>query len=176
MGSRHEGLPDLALLAFAVAQQGIDPAILVLELGAQRHTHGDGTALAQGAGGRVDAGNLFAVGVPLEDAVQLTEIFKLVPADEAHLRQHRIVAGSRMALAQHEAVPIRIVGALGVHVHVIEKQASHQIRCGQGTTGVAAAGIGGHVDNVPPDLLAHAGKLCRIHEKPPYKVFTCVSV
>ena len=67
---------------------------------------------------------------------------------------------------------IREIGVL----HVIEKQASHQIRCGQGTAGVAAAGIGGHVDNVPPDLLAHAGKLCRIHEKPPYKVFTCVSV
>ena len=95
-----------------------------------------------------------------------------IPADEAHLRQDRIVAGGRVALAQHETVPIGVVRVLGIHMHVVEKQASHQVCRRQGTTGVAAAGVGGHVDDIPPDLLAHAGKLCRIHEKPPYKIIT----
>ena len=169
VGRCHEGLPNLALLALAVAQQGIDLAVLMLHLGTQGHAHGDGTALAQGAGGGVHAGDLLAVG---ENAVELAEILELIPADEAHLRQDRIVAGGRVALAQHETVPIGVVRVLRIHMHVVEKQASHQVCRRQGTTGVAAVGVGGHVDDIPPDLLAHAGKLCRIHEKPPYKIIT----
>ena len=99
--------------------------------------------------------------------MELAEILELIPADEAHLRQDRIVAGGCVALAQHEPVPIGVVRVLGIHMHVVEKQASHQVCRRQGTTGVAAAGVGGHRDDVAPHLPADGGKLFCIHGNPP---------
>ena len=168
MGGRHQRLPDLALLTLAVAEDGIDVDILLLHLRAERHAHRDGAALTERAGGRVHAGDLLAVGVALQDAVQLTEILELIAADEAALGQHRVVARGRVALAQHEAVALRHLGVLRINAHVVKKHAHHQLHRREGTTGMAAACIGGHVDDISADGFAYAGKFCRIHGKPPY--------
>ena len=132
-------------------------------LGTQCHTNSDGAALSQRAGGGVHARNLFTIGMPLQDTVELAEVGELVPADEATLRQHRIIAGGGMALAENEAITVGVLGIFGVDTHLSEEQGGHQLCGGQGAAGVAAAGVGRHVDDVPAHLFANAGKFCRIH-------------
>ena len=53
-----------------------------------------------------------------------------------------------MTLGEHEAVAVGIVRVLRVNAHVIEEDAGHQLHRGQRTAGVAAAGVGGHRDDV----------------------------
>ena len=170
MCGRHQCLPDLPLLALTVAQQGKHLGVLALHLGAQGHAYGDGAALTQRAGGGVHAGHLLAVGMTLQDAVQLAEILEFVAADEAQLRQNRVIAGGGMSLAEHEPVTIRPAGVFGVDAHVVVEYAGHQLHGGQRAAGMTAAGVGGHVDDVPAHLAAHAGQFCFIHGKPPFHV------
>ena len=94
---------------------------------------------------------------------ELPEVGKLVPADEAQLRQHRIVAGGGVTLAQHKAVTVGIFGILGIDAHVVVEYAGHQFHHGQGAAGMAAACVGDHGDDVTAHLLTYAGKFCRIH-------------
>ena len=82
----HKGFPDLAFLAFAVAQNCIDLGILAQLLCTQCHANSNGTALAQRARGRIHARNLFAVRMALQDAVKLAEIRKFIAADESQFR------------------------------------------------------------------------------------------
>ena len=105
-----------------------------------------------------------------EDAVQLAEILEFVAADEAQLRQNRVIAGGGMSLAEHEPVTIRPAGVFGVDAHVVVEYAGHQLHGGQRAAGMTAAGVGGHVDDVPAHLAAHAGQFCFIHGKPPFHV------
>jgi len=170
VGSGHEGLPDLALLTLTVAQQRKHLGVLALHLGAQRHTHGNRAALTQGAGGGVHTGDLLAVRVALQDAVQLPEVLELIAADKAQLCQNRVVTGGSVALAEHKTVTVRPVRIFGVDTHMVIEYAGHQLHRGQGAAGMTAAGVGGHVDDVPAHLTAHAGQFCFIHGKPPFHV------
>ena len=168
MGGRHQSLQDLAFLAFTIAQNSVNIHIFLLQLGTQRHTNGDGATLTQRTGGCVNTGNLLAVGMTLQDAVELAEVFKLRRVDEAALSQNGIVAGSTMALAQHKTVTVGVLGVLGVNAHVVEKETGHQFGDGQGAAGMTAVGIGRHVNDMAAHLFTNLGKLCCCHEKPPY--------
>ena len=55
MGGPHGGLPNLALLALAVAEQAEYALGLARQLQAGGHAGGDGQALAERAGGNLDA-------------------------------------------------------------------------------------------------------------------------
>ena len=167
MCSGHISLPDLSFLAFAVADEGEDLRILAEVLGTQRHADGDGHALTERARGGVHAGDLFRVGVALQDGVELAEVRILVAGDKALSGEHRVVAGGGVTLGEHEAVAVGIVRVLGVNAHVVEENAGHQFHRGQRTAGVAAAGVGGHRDDVAPHLPADGGKLFCIHGNPP---------
>ena len=127
----HKGFPNLAFLAFAVAQDRIDLGILAQLLCTQCHANSDGAALAQRARGRIHARNLFAVRMALQDAVKLAEICKFIPADESQFRQHRIVAGSSVALTQYETIPVGVFGISGINTHMIVEHAGHQLHHGQ---------------------------------------------
>ena len=99
----------------------------------------------------------------LQDAVELAEVGEFVAADKAQLRQDRVIAGGGVALAQHEAVAVGVLGILGINAHVVVEYAGHQLHHGQGAAGMAAARVGDHGDDVTAHLLAYAGKFCRIH-------------
>ena len=47
VAGEHGSLPDLALLALAIAQQGVRAISIAPVLGGNRHTHGGGDALAK---------------------------------------------------------------------------------------------------------------------------------
>ena len=60
-----------------------------------------------------------------------------------------------MALAEDEAIPVGVLGILGVDTHLsVQNRARHQLCGGQGAAGVAAAGVGRHVDDVTAHLCA----------------------
>ena len=163
----HKCLPNLPLLALAVTQQGKDLRVLAQLFGAQSHAHSDGAALAQGAGGGIHAGNLLAVRMSLQDAVELAEVGVFAAVNKAQAGQNRVVAGGTVALAEHKAVPPIPLGILGIQPHVVIKNAGHKLHGRQGTTGMPTAGIGRHSDDVAAHLPADFGKFSRIHEKPP---------
>ena len=169
----HKGLPDLALLALAVAQDSEHLGVLAQVLGAQGHAHRDGYALAQGAGGGVHAGDLLHVGVALEDAVELAEVLELRLVKEAQLRQDAVVAGGGVALAEDEAVPVGIPGVLGIDPHLGAEDGAHQLRGGQGAAGVAAAGVGRHVDDVAANFCAELFEFCCVHGDTSHQNFAC---
>ena len=161
----HKGLPNLTFLALAVTEDGIHAAIFAQLLGTQCHTHSDGATLTERTGGCIHTGNLLAVGMTLQNAVELTEVGILIAADKAKSRQYGIITGSSMALTQHKAVTIGILGILGINAHMVAENAGNQFHHGQGTTGVATACIGDHGDDIAAHLLAYTRKLCRIHGK-----------
>lgn len=88
----------------------------------------------------------------LQDGVELAEAAELFLGEEAQFAQHTVIAGRGVALAQHKAVTVRIVGILRVHTHLCTKRGGHQFNCGQRATGVAATGVGRHVDDIPTYL------------------------
>ena len=122
----HKGLPDLPLLALAIAQQSVDSGVLALDLGTESHTNGDRAALTQRAGGGVYAGYLLAVGMALQDGVKLAEISELIPTNESHLSKDAVVAGGGVAFAQYEPIPIRGIRILGIYAHMVIKYACQQ--------------------------------------------------
>ena len=81
----------------------------------------------------------------------------------------KVRSGSTVTLAQHKAVAIGILGILGIDTHMVDEQTGHQIGHGQRATGMAAASVGGHIDDISAHLFANFGKLCSVHEKPPFQ-------
>ncbi len=93
-----------------VAEPGVQMAL------GHGHAHGGGDALAQGAGGGLDARRVAVfrvaggVGAPLPEVLDLAHGHRLEPGEmEQRIEQHRSVAGRK-----HEAVAIRPVGPGGV--------------------------------------------------------------
>ena len=152
VGSEHHGLPDLALLDLAVAQQGIDPEVLVPVLAALGHAAGAGNALAQGAGGHIHTGHMVHVGVALQVAVNAPEGLQVLHREEAPLGQSGVQARCGVALAENEPVPVRVLGVLGVYTQFVKIKIGKEIRCGQAAAGMAALGGMGGRENVHPDL------------------------
>src|SRR3989338_677008 len=63
---RHGGLPNLSLLALAVAQHAVHPPRLLVEFGGQCHAHGHGQALSKGSRAGLDSRAFQEVGMPLQ--------------------------------------------------------------------------------------------------------------
>ena len=137
---KETGLPDLALGDLAVSQQAVDVHVLAQVLGALGHAHGGGDALAQGAGGHVDAGDGVHVGVTLEVAVNVAQGGQVLYGEEATEGQRRVEAGGRVALGQDKPVPIRPAGVGGVDPQLFEVEIGEQV--GRRETAAGMAGFG----------------------------------
>ena len=74
MGRGHGRLPHGTLVAFPVTKQDIDPGRPVVEAKPDRHADRYGKALAEGAGGCLDAGEALHVRVPLEGRAEPAEV------------------------------------------------------------------------------------------------------
>ncbi len=78
---RHGGLPDLALLQFAVAEKAEDTGRAVAERKAERKAERDRESLAERAGRDFDAGRLLGIRVTLEHRAQLAQCRKVVSVE-----------------------------------------------------------------------------------------------
>ena len=152
MGREHTGLPDLALLNLAVAQQGIDPGGVTLTLQAQRHTGGAGDALTQRTGGHIHAGDAVHTGVALKIGVNVAQGEQILHREKAPVRQRGVQAGGGVALAQNEAVPFFPLRIFGIDVQFPEVQVGKHFRCGQAAAGVAGLGAVGGIDDAYANL------------------------
>ena len=159
VGCQHAGLPDLAFLDLAVAQQGVDTSGLALVLQAQRHACGAGDTLAQGAGGHIDAGNGVHVGIALEIGVDVAQGGQVFHGEEATQGQCRIQAGSGVALGKNEAVTVFPLGIGRIHVHLLEVQIGKHISRRQAAAGMAGFGTVGGFDHAHAHL---AGSLLQL--------------
>ena len=145
-------LPDLALVALAVAHQTEHPVVFSVPLAAQGHARGHAQPLAKGAGGDVDAGAAFHVRVPLKDGVLLAQGSQLLSGEEAPEGQTGIQHRADMALGENKAVPVRPFGILRVQIQLIEIQRGHQVRRGQRAAGVPRLCGMYHGQDFPADL------------------------
>ena len=162
---RHRRFPHKPFLRFAIANDGVDVAGITRLLRAQRHADRDGDALTERTRRRIHAGALLHVRMPLQDAVQLTEMVKLLASEIAAFAQRAIERGSRVTLRQHKAVAVRILVVLGVNaLHDVKIQRNERFRCGQRSAGMASTRLVGHNDDVPPHLTADLLEFLNIHQ------------
>ena len=155
LGSGHGGLPDLTLGDLAVAQQGIDTVVLLRQLACQRHADGSGDALAQGAGGHVDALDVTHVGVAGVMALDGAEELQILLREEAAQGQHRVQSRRAVALGQHKAVAVRVLRVGRVDMHDVEVQRREDVHRRQAAADVAGrSGMNG-VKSEQPRLGSH---------------------
>lgn len=96
--------------------------------------------------------------------MELAERFEFVLAEKAQFRQHAVVAGGGVALAEDEAVPVGPMWVFGIDPHLRAEDGAHQLHGGQRAAGVPAAGVRRHVDDIPPHFRAEGLKLWCVHD------------
>ncbi|EGY00759.1 hypothetical protein AZA_89242 [Nitrospirillum viridazoti Y2] len=124
-----------------VVHQGVAEAGVQVTL-RQGHAHGGGDALAQRAGGHLDAAGhaVFRVaggaGAQLAELLDLLQINVLIPREvEQRVDQHGAMAGR-----QHEAVAVGPIRALGIELQELGEQHGGDIGHAHGHAGMARLG------------------------------------
>ena len=147
VGRRHRGLPHLALVALAIAQQHVGARRPAVQAGGERGAHAEREALAQRAAGHLHAGRLY-VRVTLQTAVDLAEGHQLFGLEVPRLGERRVQHGAGVGLAEHEAVarlPRRVGGTVAQGVEVEGRQ---DLDSRERAAGVAAVGLRDHGEYV----------------------------
>ena len=140
MGGKHQRFPNLTLFDLPVAQNGVDAIILLVELAGERHAAGGGDALAERAGGHIDAGDSLHIGMTLEHRMGLTQTLELFLIEKAAQSQNRIQRRSRMAFGKDETVAIGVLGIGGVDLHFFVVEIGQNIHAGKRAAGMAGFG------------------------------------
>ena len=151
MGRGHRGLPYLALVALAIAEQHVGAGGPAIQARGERGADAEREALAQRAAGHLDAGRL-DVRVTLQAAVDLAEGHQLFGLEVARLGERRVEHWAGVGLAEHEAVaflPRRIGGTVA---HGVEVEGRQNLDGRERAARVTAVGLRDHVE----DVAAHA--------------------
>jgi hypothetical protein len=126
----------------------VDDAVVgLVEFGGKdlfRHRHADGVgdALAERAGGGLDAGRVAVFGMARGLGVQLAELLQVVHRQViAGQVQQRVDQHRAVAVRQHEAVAIRPLGVSGVVAQMVIPQRFSDFRHAHGGAGVAGFGF-----------------------------------
>ena len=119
-----------------VAQAGIEQAL------GQRHADGVGEALAQGAGGGLDARRVAVFGVAGGHGAELAEVAQLLHghAGIAGEMQQRVEQHGAVAGGQHEAVAVGPVRRRGVELQELGEQHRRHVGHAHGHAGMPALG------------------------------------
>ena len=128
VGGEHHRLPDRALVALGVAHEHERAPRAARELRGERRARRDREAVAERAGGEVDAGQ-DVVGVRPEPAAVDAEARELVAVDRARLVQRGVQREARVALREHEAVALGIVRPVALQHAGVER--AEDVRDGQ---------------------------------------------
>ena len=102
----------------------------------------------------------------LQDAVELTEVIKLLRAEITAFAQGAVQARRSMALGQNKTITVGILVILGVNAfHDIKIKRDQRLRGRQGAAGMASARLIGHGDDVAANAPAHILQFQNIHQK-----------
>ena len=103
----------------------------------------------------------------LEHRAELAQVRKLLLGEEAVFRQHAVERGRGVALAEHEAVAVRVMRVLRLDVHHIAIECDEDFHGGERSARMAGAGLGQHADDVPAHLRALRPERIDFHDVPP---------
>ena len=160
MGGPHGGLPNLALLALAVAEQAEHTLRLARQLQAGGHAGGDGQALAERTGGNLDARAQVAVGMALQARAQLAQRLELLAREIAGMRERCVQRGRRMALRQNEPVAVLPLRLLRIMIHhAAEIQRGEDVGARKRAAGMSASRLGDHAHDVDAHIACPLLKL-----------------
>ena len=115
LGRLQRALPDLALVAFPVAQHHEGAPGGSVHFRAQRKSRPDRQAVAERTGGHLHPGDPPMADMSAEPGTVLVVGFQFLDRKEAPLRQRGINGAARVPLAQDHAVPLRPGGILRIH-------------------------------------------------------------
>ena len=163
VAGKHGGLPDLALLALAIAQQGVRAVSITPVLGGNRHAHGGGDALAQRAGGHIDARGVVHVGMTLQVAADMTQRLEVLLGEEPALGEHGVQTRSTVALGEHKAIAVGLAGIGRVDVHFLKVQIGHDVGSAERTARMAGLGSVHSGDDALPYLVGNLFELFVAH-------------
>ena len=153
---------------------GVMPDHLLAVLGdqhllRQRHADRGGEALAERAGGGLDAAGLEVLGVSRRLGAELTEILDLVErhvlvAGEVQqgIEQHRTVSGR-----EHETVAVRPGRSAGVEFEELCEQHGRDIRSAHRQAGVAGFRLFDGIHGKPANRIGHTGMIDLRHDENP---------
>ena len=137
-GEGH-GLPDLALVALAVAHDEEHPGIAALQLVAQCHAAGQGGSLSQGAGGHVHARGLVPVAVAGQTGAGPVQGLQLLIGDKALHRQRAVHRRTGVALGADQLVALGPLGVVYVDAHLPAVQRRQHVADAQRAAQMAGA-------------------------------------
>ena len=163
VAGKHGGLPDLALLALAIAQQGVRAVSIAPVLGGNRHTHGGRDTLAERAGGHVDARGVVHVGMTLQVAADMAQRLEVLLGEEPALGEHGVQARSAVALGEHKAIAVGLAGIGRVDVHFLKVQIGHDVGSAERTARMAGLGSVHAGDDALPYLVGNLFELFVAH-------------
>ena len=163
LGRRHGGLPDLALVQLAVAQQGVDPVVGLVHLPGQGHAHRRRDTLAQRAGGHVHPGDKAHLRMAGEVAVELAEVLQVLYGEKAPESQGRVEGWRAVALGQDKTVPLGVIGVLGVYPQYLVVEDGHGVHGGEGPADVTGLGPVDHLVGKQSGFGGKEGKGCLVH-------------
>ena len=152
MASGHRGLPHLALLELAVAEQHVDAVARAVDPSGEGQPVGERQALAERAGGAFEAGRLAHVGVALEAGAELLEGEELVGGEHAVHGQAHVLGGHGVAFAQHHAIAVGVAGLAGHVVHLVEVEHGEQLDDGERAAEVVGLAHAHHAHERDADL------------------------
>ena len=163
VAGKHGGLPDLALLALAVAQQGVGAIVVAPVLGGNGHTHGGGDALAERTGGHVDARGVVHVGMALQVAADVAQRLQVLLGEEPALGEHGVQTRRAVALGKHKAITVGLAGIGRVDVHFLKVQIGHDVGSAERTARMAGLGSVHAGDDALPYLVGNLFELFVAH-------------
>ena len=132
-------------------------------LGGNRHAHGGGDALAERAGGHIDARGVVHVGMTLQVAADMAQRLEILLGEEPTLGEHGVQARSAMALGEHKTVAIGLAGIGRVDVHFLKVQIGHDVGSAERTARMAGLGSVHAGDDALPYLVGNLFELFVAH-------------
>ena len=139
MRRKQRCLPDFALLAFAVTDDGIDTHIRAVHLRCLGHADRGEDPLAERARRYVDAADLQPITVARQVRPVLVERQQLLAAQKPAQAQKRVDGWGRMSLGHDEPVTLRPVRVLIIQAHGVIEQNRERVHDQHGAADMAVA-------------------------------------
>ncbi len=95
----HRRLPDGAFIDLAVAHDDKDAAVALLRACRERHAHANRKSVAERSGRGFDSGDLAALGVTAQYAIDVAKLVQMADVEKALIREDGIEGEAAVPLA-----------------------------------------------------------------------------
>ena len=149
LGGKHDGLPDLPLLQFAVTEQAVDALRFALLFECVGDAVGNGESLSERARRTIEAGCAVLVRVSLQNTAHSAQGGEFLHGEEALAREDAVKHGGDVSLREDEAVALLPIRLFRVDVHdAAEVESDHDLCGGERAARVSGARLVRHGHDV----------------------------